>query len=74
MPADVPDIDELERLNITEDDVRGALQWRKDNKLPAVKTLSALFPGIKTSRAIRVQGSNACPSNHREEVPSEVWG
>lgn len=59
VPADMAGMDELERLGITVDDVRGALQWRVDNNHPPVKTLGQLFPGIKTQRSIRVQGSNA---------------
>ena len=58
-PADMAGMDELERLGVTEDDVRGALQWRKDNARPPVKTLSQLYPGIRTQYSIRTQGSNA---------------
>lgn len=58
-PADLPGIDELERLNICEDDIRGALQWRKDNGLGPVKRASQLFQGIKVEYSKRVQDGNA---------------
>jgi hypothetical protein len=59
VPADLPGIDELEHMDIQDNDIRGALQWRMDNSLGPVKKLSQLFPGIKTEYSKRVQNGNA---------------
>lgn len=57
-PTDLPTIDAWEREGVTEDDIRGALQWRTDNKHPPVKTISQLANGVKTSRLQRLQIQN----------------
>jgi hypothetical protein len=69
MPTDIPAINELDKLGVTEDDIRGALQWRKDNNLGPVKRLSQIFEGIKTNRAKRVQGASARAPNHNGKKP-----
>jgi len=69
IPADLPDMDELERMNIQEDDIRGALQWRKENGRGPVKRLSQLFPGIKVEYSKRVQDGNARGNGSKPYVP-----
>lgn len=72
IPADLPDMDELIALNIQEDDIRGALQWRKENGRGPVKRLSQLFPGIKVEYSKRVQDGNARGNGSKPFVPMSV--
>lgn len=65
-PNDIPGIEELVELGVTEEDIRDALGWRKDNGKKPVRTLSQLFAGCITSRDIRVQNGNASKSKKPE--------
>ena len=60
-PGDIKAIEELTKLGAQEDDIAGALQWRKENGRAGVKTIAQLLPGIKTNYSIRVQNGNAKP-------------
>ena len=65
-PNDISGIEELVKLGVTEEDIRDALGWRKDNGKKPVRTLSQLFAGCITSRDIRVQNGNASKSKKPE--------
>jgi DNA-binding transcriptional regulator YhcF (GntR family) len=68
-PQDLPGIDELTKLNVQEADIRGALQWRKDNGHGPVKRLSQLFAGIKVEYSRRVQDGNARGNGNMTAIP-----
>lgn len=61
-PGDIKGIEDCVKLGVIREDAEAALQWRKDNLRPAVKTISQLIPGIKTNYSMRVQNSNAKPA------------
>lgn len=63
-PADLKTLDIWEKSGVIEDDIRAALQWRKDNGRGPVKTISQLAPGVETSLSMRVQGEAARPGKN----------
>lgn len=69
LQSDIPTILDFLNKNVIEDDIRGALQWRKDNKLPPVKTISRLAGGVMTERSRRIQDANS-KSNFAVPHPS----
>lgn len=71
-PQDLPGIDELTQLNIQDTDIRGALQWRKENGRGPVKRLGQLFPGIKVEYSKRVQDGNARGNGNMTAIPLSV--
>lgn len=75
MPNDIDTINECASLGVIRDDIAAALQWRKENKRGAVKTIAQLMGGIRTSYSIRVQGANAAKSSAppKKEVFAEEW-
>lgn len=54
---------------VTEDDIRDALQWRKDNHKPPIKVISNLAGGVETSRLKRIQGDSSKPNGEPIEKP-----
>jgi hypothetical protein len=71
-PADLPGIDELEKIGANESDIRGNLQWRKDNNVSPAKRLSQLFDGIKVEHSKRVQNGNARKNGKPARVEEAV--
>lgn len=62
LPATVGDIDTLrtwEREGVIESDIRGALQWRKENLKKPAKTIAQLAGGVATERSKRIQDVNS---------------
>jgi hypothetical protein len=57
--ADIPAIQELTTAGITQVDIRGALQWRKENNVKPARTVGALKDGIITNRNKRIQDGSA---------------
>ncbi|OGD40096.1 MAG: hypothetical protein A2V45_08215 [Candidatus Aminicenantes bacterium RBG_19FT_COMBO_58_17] len=48
-----------EQSGVVEGDIAGALQWRKENDKPPVRSISQLAGGVETERAKRIQGESA---------------
>lgn len=54
--ADIKTLSEWDHIGVVEEDIAGALLWRKENNKPPVKTISQLAGGIETERTKRIQG------------------
>jgi len=59
--SDIPVMQLWEKEGVVADDIRDALQWRKDQNKPPVKTIMQLAGGVDTARRKRIQGKNAKP-------------
>lgn len=59
--ADIQILQGWEKLKVTEDDMRAALQWRLDHGKKPVKTIGDLDGGVITCRNKRVQAKSAKP-------------
>jgi len=61
---DIPVMEKWERDGAIPDDVRAALQWRKDTGKPPIKIVSHLDGSVEMARLKRVQGQNAKPGSN----------
>ena len=57
-PNDVKIVQEWSRAGVVEGDIAGALQWRKENNKPPVRSISQLAGGVETERARRIQSQS----------------
>lgn len=62
---DMPVIIAWENKGTIPADIRDALQWRKDNAKPPIKTIAHLDGGVEVARLKRIQGQNAKPGLDR---------
>lgn len=61
-----------EKVGVLECDLRDALQWRKENGKPPIKTISHLAGGVEMARLKRIQGENAKP-NGKNKKPEKHY-
>ena len=69
-PADEKAIKQMVDEGVIEDDIRAALQWRKDNGYNPVCGAAQLLNGILRNKRNRVQGANAKPGKPRPAAPA----
>ena len=69
-PTDEKAIKQMVEEGVIEDDIRAALQWRKDNGYNPVCGAAQLLNGVLRNKRDRVQGANAKPGKPKQAAPA----